>query len=80
MSFQDHLKTCPDCRGKYSQTQKPIIKIKGAASQNRERKLSELASIISGTSYSTVSYPSAKGASSIEKSQKLKELAMLIRG
>jgi hypothetical protein len=49
-------------------------------------KLAELASVIKGTSYSSISYPESfrktktKAASSIEKSQKLKELGRLVRG
>jgi hypothetical protein len=48
--------------------------------------MSELASVIKGTSYTTISYPESfkkvktKAASSVEKSQKLKELGRLIRG
>jgi hypothetical protein len=82
MSYIDHLKICSDCQKR----QRPTVRIKGASAHRRERKLSELAALISGVSYPTISYASiktsckTKAASSIEKSQKLKELARLIRG
>gem|GEM_PF-1741044 len=77
------------------QTQKPTVRIKAASSYRREGKLSELASIVKGVSYSTILYPSlktcansnnktktnVKGASSqLERQFKLKELGKLIRG
>jgi hypothetical protein len=53
MSYlQDHLKTGSYCREKYSQPEKPTVRIKGASSYYRDRKLSELASVIKGISYS----------------------------
>jgi hypothetical protein len=95
MSYQDHLVTCFYCNKNAQrkiQIQKPTVRIKAASSYRRERKLSELASIIKGVSYSTILYPSlktcansktktnVKGASSLERSQKLKELDRLVRG
>ena len=82
MSYQDHLRTCPDCQKR----QKPTIRVKGASAYRREIKLSELASLIKGISYPTIEYVGVKtscktkAASSVEKYQKLKELARLIRG
>ena len=88
MSYQDHIKTCPDCQKRHNQ--KPTIRIKSAASRLKERKLSELGSIIRGDSYSYpgISYVGVKktnttrtkGASMYEKAAKLRELARLIRG
>lgn len=93
MTFQDHLQTCSDCRERYSQSQKPTVRIKGASSYRRERKLSELASVIKGISYPGISYVGAvvkananfitktKGASTqLEKQFKLKELGRMVRG
>jgi hypothetical protein len=89
MSYQDHLRTCSYCDGTHNpQTQKPTVRIrsKAASTIRRERKLSELAALITGASYPGVSFvdvkTKTKGASSscVEKSQKLKELARLIRG
>jgi hypothetical protein len=111
MSYQDHLKTCSDCRERerYSQQQpqptllkrpqsqpqqKPTVRVKAASSHRRERKLSELAAVIKGVSYSSIAYAGKKksnanantrsrtrGASSqLERQFKLKELARLIRG
>ena len=78
MSYQDHLRTCPDCQKR----QKPTIRVKGASSYRRERKLSELAAVISGVSYPSISYVSTKtkaaSSSYVEKSQKLKKLGRLI--
>jgi hypothetical protein len=92
MSFQDHLKTCPDCREKYSHSQKPTVRIKAASSYRREKKLAELMSVIKGVSYSGISYvgiksnantkTKAKGASNAERERqfKLKELGRMVRG
>jgi hypothetical protein len=83
MSFQDHLETCSYCR---KDSQKVTVSIKSASSYYREKKLAELASIIKGVSYPSISYVGSftksktKAASSIEKSQKLKELGKMIRG
>jgi hypothetical protein len=82
MSYQDHLRTCSDCQKRQA---KPTIRVKGASSYRKERKLAELASVIRGVSYPTISYTGTKtkAASSIswvEKSQKLKELGRMIRG
>jgi hypothetical protein len=74
--------SCSYC-SKNSQFKKPVVKIKSASSYNRRNKLSELGSLIKGTSYPAISYPNrAKGASSsnVDKSQKLKELGKLIKG
>ena len=81
MSFQDHLETCSDCQKR----QKPTVRIKSASSYRRERKLSGLAALITGTSYPGVLFvgekkAKTKAASSIDKRQKLKELAKMIRG
>ena len=88
MSFQDHLRTCSYCRFKYSsslepQPQKPTVRIKAASSYRRERKSSELASLITGTSYPRVSFvgekkTKTKGAYSMAlKVAKLRELAKI---
>ena len=87
---------CSQYDKQQQQKQKPTIKVKSASSYKRERKLSELASIIKGTSYSSISYPESfkkvktKGSSSpgnlpiklipLERQFKLRELARLIRG
>jgi hypothetical protein len=89
MSYQDHLRTCSDCQKR----QRPTIRIKAASSYRRERKLSELAALITGASYPGILYAGenkekakAKAASSyssvswVEKSQKLKELGKLVKG
>jgi hypothetical protein len=54
---------------------------------DKQRKLSELASIIKGVSYPGISYAGenkekakTKASSSIEKSQKLRELAKIVKG
>jgi hypothetical protein len=92
MSYQDHLKTCSYCSK--NNPQKPTVRIKAASSYRRERKLSELASIIKGVSYPSISYADTKtspqfwgnvrtktkGASNAERQFKLKELGRLIRG
>jgi hypothetical protein len=89
MSYQDHLATCSYCSK--NNPQKPTVRIKAASSYRREKrreergeKLSELASVIRGVSYPSISYvgtiAKTKAASSLEKSQKLKELGRLIRG
>ena len=77
------------------QNQKPTVRIKAASGYRRERKLSELASIIKGVSYPGISYAGkkktkTKGASytgnlpiklvPLERQFKLKELGRLIRG
>jgi hypothetical protein len=69
-------------REKYSQPEKPTVRIKGASSYYRDRKPSELASVIKGISYAGIKTScKTKAASSVEaeKSQKLKELSQLIR-
>jgi hypothetical protein len=78
--------SCSYCSNK----EKPTVRIKAASSYRRERKLSELASIIKGVSYPEISYVGAiektnatktKGASSqLEKQFKLKELGKMARG
>jgi hypothetical protein len=79
---------CSEC-DKYSQQQKPTVRIKAASSYRRERKLSELYAIIKGVSYPGISYvdvrktktTNAKGASSqLERQFKLKELGKMIKG
>ena len=52
---------CSEC-DKYSQSQnqKPTVRIKAASSYRRERKLSELAALITGTSYPRVSFVGEK--------------------
>ena len=101
--YEDHLKSCEYCQ-KGSQTHKPTIRIKsaskpkptitvkGASSYYRQKKLSELGSIIRGTSYPSlepITMFLTKGASKINISQKpgpierefkLKELGKLVRG
>jgi hypothetical protein len=84
MSYQDHLRTCSYCsNGNSNNKYKPTVRIKSALSYRRERKLSELASLITGTSYPAVSYvgeKKTKGASSyLERQSKLRELARLVR-
>ena len=69
-------------------SQKPTIRIKAASSYRRERKLSELAALITGTSYPVVSFvgekkiktKGASGSTQLERQSKLRELARLIRG
>jgi hypothetical protein len=78
---------CFEC-DKYSQQQKPTVRIKAASSYRRERKLSELSAVIKGVSYPGISYvnvrktktTNVKGASSVERQFKLKELVKMIRG
>jgi hypothetical protein len=50
--------SCSYCSNK--ENQKPTIRIKAASSYRRERKLSELASLITGTSYPRVSFVGEK--------------------
>lgn len=90
MSSYDHVKNCSYCSK--TQSHKPVVKIKGASSYNKQKKLSGLAAIIKGVSYPDISSPGTKikGASSlennfqrpgpIERAIKLKELSKLIRG
>jgi hypothetical protein len=40
--------------------QKPVVRIKGASSYRREKKLAELAAVISGVSYPSISYAGTK--------------------
>ena len=57
MSYQDHLMTCSYCNGNSTHNpQKPTVRIKAGSNYRRERKLSELASIIRGVSYPGISY------------------------
>ena len=77
--YEDHLKTCEYCQkaGRISssgQTHKPTITVKGASSYRKQKKLTELAAIIKGTSY--------PGLETMfrTKSAKLKELGKLVRG
>jgi hypothetical protein len=88
MSVQDRLRTCSYCNNN-KDPQKPTVRIKSASSSRKERKLSELASIIKGVSYPSVSYvgvkktnaPKTKGASNSNvRAAKLRELGMLVRG
>jgi hypothetical protein len=48
MSFQDHLKTCSYCRD--SQSKKVEVSVKSGSGYYKDKKLSELAAIIKGTS------------------------------
>jgi hypothetical protein len=57
MSFQDHLKACSYCN---KDSQKVTISIKSASSYYKDKKLSELASIIKGVSYPGISYAGIK--------------------
>jgi hypothetical protein len=57
MSFQDHLKICSYCNSnKDPQPQKVTVSIKSASSYYNQKKLSDLAAIIKGTSYPGISY------------------------
>jgi hypothetical protein len=89
MSYQDHLATCSYCNGTQNQNQKPTVRVRinAASTIRRERKLSELAALITGASYPSPSITYAadkktnktKGASMEEKAEKLRELAKIIR-
>jgi hypothetical protein len=89
--LQDHLRTCSYCSERYSrpQEQKPTVHVrtKAAPTRRRERALSELAAVISGLSYTGISYAGAiektktKDASSqLERQYKLKELGRMVKG
>ena len=96
MSYQDHLMTCSYCNGNSTHNpQKPTVRIKAGSNYRRERKLSELASIIRGVSYPGISYVGIRKtnsntrtktkaasamASSAERQFKLKELGRMVKG
>ncbi|MGA7693128.1 MAG: hypothetical protein WCA61_12570 [Nitrososphaeraceae archaeon] len=87
--YEDHLKTCEYCQkgsqthnkptrfiksaSSHSKALKPTIYVKSASSYYKSRKLLELAAIIKGVSYPSISYvgnanfrTKTKGASSSE--------------
>jgi hypothetical protein len=79
MSFQDHLRTCFYCNGN-KDPQKVTVRIKSASSYSRERKLSELASIIKGTkAASSVTITQSYLSDQVRKA-KLRELGRMVKG
>jgi hypothetical protein len=58
--------SCSYCSNK----EKPTVRIKAASTIRRERKLSELASIIKGVSYPAISYVGEKTNTSIKTKAK----------
>ena len=91
--YEDHLKTCEYCQkgsqthnkptifiksaSSYRKALKPTIYVKSASSYYKSRKLLELAAIIKGVSYPSISYvgnanfrTKTKGASSSEVASK----------
>jgi hypothetical protein len=80
MSYQDHLKTCSYCNGNNKDPQKPAIRIKGASTRLKKRKLSELASIIKGTkAASSVTITQSYLSDQVRKA-KLRELGRMVKG
>jgi hypothetical protein len=92
--YEDHLKACEYCqKGKGSS--KPTISIK-SASYRKQKKLTELAAIIKGTSYPSLepipifrtkaasvvgnNIPRTRKSGPIEREVKLKELGKMIKG
>jgi hypothetical protein len=81
MSYQDHLRTCSYCsKGSQRQLQKPTVRIKAASSYQRERKLSELASIIKGTKAATSVTITQSYLSDQVRKAKLRELGRMVKG